>query len=74
MPRQFCLSKQHSTLTTLARMFFSGQHSNLPVSQAIHGTMSQEVLEEAKMVMQEQLLRKAAQKKADEMADAEQQR
>lgn len=66
MPRQFHLSKQHSTLITLA--------SHLPVSQAIHGTLSQEVLEEAKMVMQEQLLRKAAQKKADEMADAEQQR
>ena len=43
-------------------------------SQAIQGTLSQEVMEEAKAVVQEQLLRKAAQKKADQLADAEQQR
>ena len=42
--------------------------------QAIHGTLSDEFLESAKVIMQEQLLRKAAQRKADKAADAEQRR
>ena len=47
---------------------------NSLAAQAIHGTMSLEVLEDAKVFMQEQLLRKAAQKRADKEADTEQQR
>ena len=46
----------------------------LCVQQAIHGTLSQEMLENAKMYMQEQMLRKAAQKSADKAMDAEQER
>ena len=42
--------------------------------QAIHGAMSQSVLEEAKAHFQEQLLRKAAQKEADAAMDEEQKR
>ena len=42
--------------------------------QAIRGTLSQEVLEDAKVFMQEELLRKAAQKTADQVMDAEKQR
>ena len=46
----------------------------LCLQQAIHGTLSQEMLEDAKMYMQEQMLRKAAQKSADKAMDAEQER
>lgn len=42
--------------------------------QAIHGPMSQSVLEEAKAHFQEQLLRKAAQRQADAAMDEEQKR
>ena len=48
---------------------------SLPVyPQAIHGTLSQAVLEDAKAFMQEELVRKAAQTIADAAMDAEQQR
>ena len=56
----------HSTLT-----FHS---SPLPPTQPILGVHSQKVLEEAKYYMQEQLLRKAAQKEALAAMDQEQQR
>jgi hypothetical protein len=45
-----------------------------PPTKAIHGTLSQEVLEDVKAYMQEQLLRKAAQRSADQAMDTEQQR